>query len=134
MMYSKWLSLSLETRNKIAVAFDIQKKGATEVFSNTIKSDGYMVQDIEGALTVKAMQDYLGSTETDKDTLAQMLIDVMEGRGMEIKAEGTFSKMEVMETTGTEGLPEPTGTPKVVKKKAVKKVAKVVKKVAKKKK
>jgi hypothetical protein len=131
-MYSKWLGLSLETRNKIAEIFGIVKKGQIEVFSNTVKVDGYLVQDIEAALTIEAMQKYLGSQHTDRDLLSDMLISkvqapvVMDAPTPEpekVLAAGTFTgEIEVMKV-------------KMPVKKAIKKVEvkKVVKKTVKKK-
>jgi hypothetical protein len=71
-LYSRWCALSLDTRHKIASAFGIPKKGSTEVVSNQIKSDGFSVEDIEKALTVESIQDYLKSGFTDKDDLASL--------------------------------------------------------------
>jgi hypothetical protein len=82
-LYSRWCALPLTTRNKIAEIFNIPKKGAIEVSSNEIKADGYFVEDIEKAITVEALQDYLqsGSTsETDLSALWSMMIDRVEGR------------------------------------------------------
>lgn len=66
-LYSSWLQLPLATRFKLADAFSIPKKGATEVFSNTISKDGYEVKDIEEKMTVEAMQDYLGLVDGGED-------------------------------------------------------------------
>jgi len=68
-MYSWWLSTPLSTRHKIAEQFKIVKKGATEVFNNTIKSDGYVLKDIETAITVESMQAYTGSDSKDTHVL-----------------------------------------------------------------
>jgi len=81
-IYSRWISLSLDTRNKIAREFGIVKKGPVEVFANTIKSDGYLVKDIDDALTLTKMQAYLGTTETDPTVLWNYLVDKMEGRNI----------------------------------------------------
>jgi hypothetical protein len=109
-MYSKWINLSLETRNKIAEVFDIVKKGSVEVFSNTIKSDGYLIADIDKAITVSSMQSYLGSKETDSNVLFDMLVNKFEPKP-EVVAQGEIAKIEVM----------PVEAPK---KKVVKKVKK----------
>jgi len=79
-LYSRWANLTLQTRNKIASEFGIQKKGSVEVFSNTIKSDGYLVEDIEKALTLEALQKYLKTDEKDIAELWEQLIDKAEGR------------------------------------------------------
>lgn len=71
--YSKWCALSLPTRIKIAEIFGIPKKGSTEVFNNTIKSDGYEIKDIESKLTMSALQILLA---TDMDDLS-VLFDIM---------------------------------------------------------
>jgi len=79
-LYGHWLQLSLPTRQKIAGQFGIIKRGSTEVFNNTIKSDGYLIQEIESALNIDAIQTYLGSNETDMTKLWTMMIDKIEGR------------------------------------------------------
>lgn len=79
-LYSRWTSLSLPTRIKIASQFNIQKKGPTEVFDNQIKSDGYLIKDVEEALNIDAIQAYIGTQETDMMTLWLWLIDKVEGR------------------------------------------------------
>ena|SRR6185295_220974 len=91
-LYSRWCALSLPLRHKISQAFNIPKTGPTEVSSNQIKSDGYMVQDIEHALTVEAMQDFLGSgftSQTDMATLWNLVVDKVEGKEIEHLAEST---------------------------------------------
>lgn len=79
-LYSLWCDLPLATRHKIALDFGIEKKGPTEVFSNTIKSDGYLVKDIETALTVEVLQKYIGTQETQLHILWTMLMDKLEGK------------------------------------------------------
>lgn len=78
--YSKWLSLPLTTRQKIAEVFGIEKKGPTEVFSNTIKSDGYAIQDIENALSRETMSAYVQRESTDLNALFDFMVDKIEGR------------------------------------------------------
>lgn len=73
-LYSKWFGLPINKRHKIAQAFNIQKKGSTEVFDNTIRNDGYLIKDIEEALTLEAMQKYLGSKEKNISKLFDKLI------------------------------------------------------------
>lgn len=74
------MELPITTRHKIAVQFGIIKKGSTEVFNNTVKSDGYVIKDIEEALNVDAIQYYLEVNETDMLTLWMWMIDKIEGR------------------------------------------------------
>lgn len=83
MLYSRWVALPLHIRHKIAEEFKIVKRGSTEVFSNTIKSDGFVIQEIEGALTVPALQEYLRTPEINLEVLWEMLICKMEGKEYE---------------------------------------------------
>ena len=78
-LYGHWLKLPISTRHAIADKFGIVKKGSTEVFNDTIKSDGYLIQDIEGALSLDAMQHYLDTEETNAAVLWTMLVDKIEG-------------------------------------------------------
>ncbi len=74
-LYHKWMNLPLGTRYQIAADFGIEKKGATEVDSNYIKSDGFLIKEIEEALNVKAIQGFLSTTEEDIAVLFDMLVD-----------------------------------------------------------
>lgn len=134
MMYSKWLSLSLDTRNKIADKFGIIRKGQIEVYSNTVKVDGYLVEDIEAALTIEAMRNFVGANSDveNRDILSDMVIRKIEGPVVtgtpepeKVIASGTFDgKIEVMK-------PEPIKK-KDLKPSKIVKVKKVAKKVTKK--
>lgn len=77
-LYSKWLSVPIETRVKIAKQFNIPKTGATWVENNVIKSDGYEIKDIEEKLNVDALQKFLVTDETDMAKLFDMLISCIE--------------------------------------------------------
>jgi len=81
-LYSQWANLPLETRNKIAGEFGIIRKGSVEVFANTIKSDGYLIKDVEAALTLNKLQNYLGTSETDHTVLWNYLVDKMDGKNV----------------------------------------------------
>lgn len=74
-LYSLWCNLPLNKRHEIAHKFNIPKKGPTEVMSNVIKSDGYTVHDIEGALTKEALQEKLETEETDMNVLWEYLVN-----------------------------------------------------------
>ncbi len=78
--YSRWLSTPLQTRIKIAGEFGIEKKGSVEVFNNEIKADGYYIKDVEKALSLESLQNYLDSTNDDLDNLWELLINKIEGR------------------------------------------------------
>ncbi len=79
-LYSKWCELNISTRHAIAAQFGIQKKGPTEVFDNHIKSDGYLIKEVEEALNIDALQKYIGTNETDMMVLWMWLIEKIEGR------------------------------------------------------
>lgn len=85
-LYSHWLKLPINTRIAIAIAFNIQKKGSTEVFNNEVIRDGYPIGDIEQALNIDAIQKYLGSDETDFNILWEQLIAKIEGRATTVAA------------------------------------------------
>lgn len=78
MLYSRWLSLSVSTRQKIAEIFNIPKTGSTHVVDNRIESDGYNVQALEEKLSKEAMQKYLVLDEQDKDKLFEILVECIE--------------------------------------------------------
>lgn len=119
-LYSKWTSLPLSTRVKIAEEFHIEKKGPTEVFNNEIKSDGYSLKDIENILTLKAIQDYLDVDETDHEILFGYLIDKVEGRAIKQKEKITILPQEDV-VSANKTYEERTGKvapiPEIVKKK-----------------
>lgn len=50
------------------------------MFNDTIKSDGYLIEDIEEKLNVPAIQAFLGTGETDMAKLWETLIARIEGR------------------------------------------------------
>lgn len=78
-LYSKWIDIALPTRIEIARIFGIVKRGSTEVFNNTIKSDGYDIKEVEVALSVGALQAHLQTSETDIATLLDQLVGTIEG-------------------------------------------------------
>lgn len=73
-LYSKWLQLDLSTRHRIASEFGIIKKNSTHVQDNVVVNDGYLIQDVEQALNLDAMQRVLNTTETDMAILWDILI------------------------------------------------------------
>lgn len=101
-LYSKWLSLPINTRIKIANQFNIQKRGSTEVVDNQIKSDGYAIKEIEEALNIDAIQTYLEVQETDMMTLWIWLIDKIEGRELTVVNIDTTLMKPYSEVEGTE--------------------------------
>jgi hypothetical protein len=85
LLYSRWLALSLATRNRIAQLFNIPKTGATEVVSNEIKSDGYDIQHIESALTAKAMNEFLKTGNLSLEEVWTRLVSAVEGNEIEVE-------------------------------------------------
>lgn len=73
-LYSTWLKTKLDVRHKIAAAFGIPKSNPTHVADNQVVQDGFQVEEIEGKLTVPAMQEYLSSKETDPNLLFDQLV------------------------------------------------------------
>jgi len=78
--YHAWTELPIQIRHKIAAQFNIPKKGATEVFDNQIKSDGYLVKDIYDRLNTLSIQMYLETKETDMSKLWTWMVEKIEGR------------------------------------------------------
>ncbi len=78
--YSVWHALPLAARVKIATTFGVSKTGPTHVVNNRVESDGYRFEEIESAISVAALQNYTGSTETDFVTLWNLMADKLEGR------------------------------------------------------
>ena len=77
-LYSKWFQTALVTRDKIAKDFGIERKNGIEVFANEVRSDGYLVKDIEEKLTKEAMQQILNTTEDELAVLFDMLVEKYE--------------------------------------------------------
>jgi len=79
-LYSHWLKLPIVTRHHIARVFSIPKTGATEVSDNQVVKDGYKIEDIEGRLTVDALQIFLDTDETNMKYLWEDMVAKVEGR------------------------------------------------------
>lgn len=112
--YHRWILLPIHVRNAIAFEFGIVKKGSTEVVNNTIKSDGYDINDIANALNMKALQAYLGTDMDDLSVLFDFLVQRMN---------------EPIKLTIEEPVPESVILEPVIEKKVVKKpIKRVIKK------
>ncbi len=81
------MNLPIATRQAIALAFGINKKNPTHVVDNYVRDDGYVIGDIESALTVERMQAYLGNKSIDEHVLFETLVAKAEGREVEVVAE-----------------------------------------------
>jgi len=116
-LYSRWQSLPISTRIKIANQFNIVKRGSTEVFDNQIKSDGYLVKEVEEMLNIDAIQSYLGVTETDMMTLWIWLVDKIEGRELtKVNLDTTEFDKDVETAVAIANIPKKKGgRPKKVK-------------------
>jgi hypothetical protein len=79
-LYSQWLALPIHTRIKIADQFGILKKGSTHVVNNEVQSDGYLIKEVESALSIEALQAYTGTTIKDHAGLFDLLVAKIEGR------------------------------------------------------
>lgn len=84
LLYHVWMQVPISTRHKIAEAFGFKKVRSTHVSNNEIVDDGFVIKDIEEALTVEKMQSYTGSTETDMNILFGLTVDKAEGKLPEI--------------------------------------------------
>lgn len=72
--------MPLVTRVAIAEKFNIKKKGATHVVNDFVQSDGYEVKDIDEAITLHSMQEFLGTEEEGLSELWEMMVAKIEGR------------------------------------------------------
>lgn len=80
LLYSLWLKTPLSTRVEIGKALGISKIGTTHVHDNRVVSDGFKVEDVENALTVERLQEYLHVKATDINILYETLVARLEGR------------------------------------------------------
>lgn len=84
-LYSKWLSLPINTRHKIASEFGIPKKTPTHVQDNIIISDGYNIKDVEAALSSENLNRYLGGIdESNLETLWDLFIEKIENPNVDM--------------------------------------------------
>jgi hypothetical protein len=74
-MYREWLDLSIGVRHQIAFKLGLEKKFPTEVQDNFIKTDGYVMKDIEKALSIENLQKFLQTDEPDHALLLKWLIE-----------------------------------------------------------
>lgn len=68
-LFAQWLRLPINVRHKIASEFGIIKRGSTHVVDNKIQSDGFLVEEVEGALTKDALKLYLGMMQENDMTV-----------------------------------------------------------------
>ncbi len=79
-LYSHWVALPLPTRVAIAAKFGIAKTGSTHVVGDRIQDDGFKIQDVENALNIDKIQEFLGVENTDMNTLFTLLVAKIEGK------------------------------------------------------
>ncbi len=81
-LYTSWLKTSLATRHLIATEFGIAKTSPTHVADNRVVSDGYKIEDVEGALNVDALQGFTDSESTDMNELFTLMVQRIENPGL----------------------------------------------------
>lgn len=74
-MYREWLDLPIGVRHQIAFKLGLEKKFPTEVQDNFIKTDGYVMKDVEKALSIENLQTFLQTDEADHALLLKWLIE-----------------------------------------------------------
>ena len=74
---AKWLTLSRETRLKIAEILNIPRTANVEVSNNRVVCDGHSAQDLLG-ITVEKLQAALNSEETDVYKLFEQMVSELE--------------------------------------------------------
>ncbi len=130
-LYSHWLKLPIATRHALARQFNIIKKNPTHVVDDQVREDGYVLGDIESALTVPAMSAYTGLPFENAEMLWNDVIAKAEGRvvTVEEKMEEILAPVaaieealattpiSVAETSGKAVHTAPKATKKVTKKK-----------------
>ncbi len=97
----QWLSLPLETRNKLVEIFNIPRSSSTEVEDNRVVSDGYTHHDL-AYITIEAMQGFLLDTvENDYFKLFHRVLDAIKPE------EPKIEEIVIVEDAASEGLPVP---------------------------
>lgn len=74
------MALPLETKIKLSKVFGFAKTSPTHVSDNKVVSDGYKIEDVEHAMNLDAIQNYLGTKEKDFSLLWDMLLLKVEGK------------------------------------------------------
>lgn len=72
----EWLQMPRELRILFRETFNIPRSGGTIVTGNKIESDGYTVEDLS-RVSLKTLQDYLGTENDHWDQLLQLIINKM---------------------------------------------------------
>ncbi len=120
MLYSRWLQLPVQTRHALAQAFHITKKNPTHVVDNVVRDDGYPIGDVERALSIPAMQEYVQTASNSEELLWESVVAKAEGRTIVVSQTIDIPAV-IVEQTIIETSPGP-------KPKAKKTVAKKIKK------
>ncbi len=114
-LYSHWNRLPLATRQAIAAAFGIAKTQSTHVSDNRIVADGYKIEDVENALTVERIQEYVGTKEKDMTTLFDLMVAKAEGKTaappVQVIAESATPIVEEKKIETAEVTPKKRGRP-----------------------
>lgn len=95
----EWLQMPRELRILFRETFNIPRSGGTIVTGNKIESDGYTVEDLS-RVSLKTLQDYLGTENDHWDQLLQLTINKMKnGDDKELDPELTNESTGVNEGT-----------------------------------
>lgn len=99
---------------EIAKEFNITRNGYTEVNDNVVKSDGFLLKDIETTLTPDNMRTFLVSEETDANVLLGMVaerlapkpvVEVSEPKPIPVNVNITMNNGKVEAVTATNEAP-----------------------------
>jgi hypothetical protein len=74
---SYWLGLKSTTRQSLKILLDIPKTGGSEVYGNTVVSDGFTDSDL-ATVTLPKLQEFMQSDDTDFYGLLGTLISRIE--------------------------------------------------------
>lgn len=95
--YSVWLSLSRETRQKIAKLFGFSETVTRETMDSTVISDGYAHASL-AVITKERMQEITDETSDNFYDLFNALVEVVEGKREEITHNVQQEKQEEVES------------------------------------
>ena len=119
LLYGSWLQLPINTRHALAHAFKINKKNPTHVVDNMVRDDGYPIGDVERALNMEAMQEYVGTASTSEELVWAAVVAKAEGREVTISQTVDVSSVVNPDTiVETSPIPTPKRPKRVIKKKS----------------
>jgi hypothetical protein len=96
-----WLSLSRETRERIAILLEIPKSTGVTVQGGVVISDGYTYQDL-ATVTLEKLQLFMNEAEPDFYKLFGKLVHNVELPPIDLKPQEELLEEEVVELTEEE--------------------------------